>query len=287
MLDEKPICQLPAQVPASLVTLKQISDLCATLKLVCEGMGCLGALVDQRKRRYAIHAVRRHPRALASQDIVCLKDLISAPAPTPTTAICSSTLKVYLTRKERLQLALILASTMLQLHTTPWLSERWGKSDILFLRQLGGSHGPLIEQPYISKPFKSYKALPPTDLPANKSPPGSIIRNKSVFDLGVLLIELCFNKSLEQMQTADDLDDDGKVNSYTTLSTANRLIPEVYAEAGVRYGDAVRRCIRCDFDQREETFESDEFRQAVYQRVVAPLEDDLRDFCGGKLPQVS
>jgi hypothetical protein len=108
-----------------------------------------------------------------------------------------------------------------------------------------------------------------------------------VFDLGVLLIELCFNKSLEQMQAPEDLDDDGKVNSYTSLATANRLISEVYAEAGVRYGDAVRRCIRCDFDQREETFESDVFRQALYQRVVVPLGDDLRDFCGGKLPQVS
>jgi hypothetical protein len=176
---------------------------------------------------------------------------------------------------------------MLQLHTTPWLSERWGKSDILFLRQLGGTPAPVIEQPYISKPFRSTKALPPNCAAAKKSPAASIIRNKSVFDLGVLLIELCFNKSLEQMQAPEDLDDDGKVNSYTSLATANRLISEVYAEAGVRYGDAVRRCIRCDFDQREETFESDVFRQALYQRVVVPLGDDLRDFCGGKLPQVS
>jgi hypothetical protein len=285
MLDEKPMCQLPKQISTSPATMKQISELCTTLKLVCEGEGCLGALVDHRKRRYAIHAVRRHPRALASQDIVCLKDLISTP--TPTAAISSPTVKVHITGKERLQLALILASTMLQLHTTPWLSERWGKSDILFLRQLGGSCAPLIEQPYISKPFRSRKTLPPTSLTTKKSPFRSIIRNKSVFDLGVLLIELCFNKSLEQMQTPDDLDDDGKVNSYTNLATANRLIPEVYAEAGVKYGDAVRRCVHCDFDQREETFESDEFRQAVYQRVVAPLEDNLRDFCGGQLPQVS
>lgn len=201
--------------------------------------------------------------------------------------VAPPSLKLHLTGKERLQLALILASTMLQLHTTPWLSERWGKSDILFLRQLGGTRAPLIEQPYISKAFRSSKALPSTCAILGKSPSTSIIRNKSVFDLGVLLIELCFNKSLEQIQTPDDLDDDGKVNSYTSLATANRLIPKVYDEAGIRYGDAVRRCIRCDFDQREETFESDEFRQAVYQRVVVPLEDDLRDFCGGKIPQVS
>jgi hypothetical protein len=64
--------------------------------------------------------------------------------------------------------------------------------------------------------------------------------------------------------------ENGKPNAYTDFSTANRLIQSVYSEGGNRYGDAVRRCIRCDFDQREETFESDDFRQAVYQRVVAP-----------------
>ena len=74
-----------------------------------------------------------------------------------------------------------------------------------------------------------------------KTPSASIIRNKGVFDLGVLPIELCFNKSLEQMQTPNDLDDFGKLKSYTSLATANRLIPEVYTEAGIRYVDAVRR----------------------------------------------
>jgi len=231
---------MPKQISTPLTTLKQISHLCATLQLVCEGMGCLGALTDQRKKRYAIHAVRRHPRALASQDIVSLKDLLSTPA--PKTALASPALKVHHTKQERLQLALILASTMLQLHTTPWLNERWGKSDIRFLRQPGGSRAPLIEQPYISKSFRSSKALHSTCAVSNKSPSASVIRNKSVFDLGVLLIELYYNKSLEQMQTPEDLDDNGKVNAYTSLVTANRLIPEVYAEAGVRYGHAVRRC---------------------------------------------
>lgn len=67
------------------------------------------------------------------------------------------------------------------------------------------------------------------------------------------------------MQTPDDLDDDGKVNFYTSLATVQSLIPGVYTEAGAKYGDAVRRCVHSDFDQREETFESGQFRQVVYQ----------------------
>ena len=284
LLDEQPAPQIPKQMSVPIAALKQILDLCATLEQVCEGMPCLGALIDRKKRKYAICPVRKHPRALGSKDIIYLSDLISVPE--PTTAIAARSVKVRLTRKERLQLALTLASTMLQLHTTPWLSERWGKSDILFLHQWGGTRAPIVEQPYISKPFKASGKKSIASPSATKSQSGSIIRNYSVFDLGVLLIELCFNQSIEQMQEPDDLDDDGKVNAYTRLATAHRLIPAVYGEAGTRYGDAVRRCIRCDFDQLEETFESDEFRQAVYQRVVVPLEDDLRDFCGGKMPQM-
>ena len=86
------------------------------------------------------------------------------------------------------------------------------------------------------------------------------------------------------MREAEDLDDDGKVNAYTDIATANRLIKRVYEEVGMRYGDATRRCTHCDFDQREEIFESDDFRQAVYERVVSPLEEDLLDFCGSKMP---
>ena len=189
-----------------------------------------------------------------------------------------------MSRRDRLHLALTLASTVLQLHTTPWLNKRWGKGDILFLRQLGGSRSPLIGQPHISKSFASRAITLPSHKDKAPCSAGPMIRNKSMFDLGILLIELCFNKSLEELREPEDLDN-GKPNAYTDFSTANRLIQLVYNEAGNRYGDAVRRCIRCEFDQREETFESDGFRQAVYQRVVAPLEDDLRDFCGGKLPR--
>lgn len=280
----QPTCSIPLQPSNPTPTLRQIQDLCATLQMVREGLPCLGFLVDAHKRRHVIYPIRKHPRALASQDTVSLENLLSVP--TPMTAVSAPPIQAHLSRRDRLYLAFILASTVLQLHTTPWLNERWGKSDILFLRQLGGSRSPLTEQPYISKPFASSVITRPSCKNKALCSTGPMIRNKSIFDLGILLIELCFNKSLEQLREPEDLNN-GKPNAYTDFSTANRLIQSVYNEAGNRYGDAVRRCIRCDFDQREETFESNEFRQAVYHRVVAPLEDDLRDFCGGKLPRPS
>ncbi|MDE2312744.1 MAG: alpha/beta hydrolase, partial [Elusimicrobia bacterium] len=43
-----------------------------------------------------------------------------------------------------------------------------------------------------------------------------------------------------------------------------------------RYGDAVRHCIRCDFDLQETSLEDERFQEAVYDGVVGLLEDDLR-----------
>lgn len=51
-------------------------------------------------------------------------------------------------------------------------------------------------------------------------------------------------------------------------------------EFGDRYADAVRRCIRCAFDTRKIDLEDGQFRGAVYEGVVAPLEENLRDFTG-------
>lgn len=195
---------MPRPLSVPLTSLKQISDLCATLERVCEGMGCPGVLIDPGQHGYALYSVRKQPRSLNSQDIIRLGDLlrgpstiISATATTSAVANISQLGQSSLTRKERLSLALMLASTLLQLHTTSWLSERWGKQDILFLRKLDGMRNPTVEQPYISKSFKSghTKLSHSTTQIKRRSP--LLIRNTSVFDLGVLLIELCFNKSLE------------------------------------------------------------------------------------------
>lgn len=45
------------------------------------------------------------------------------------------------------------------------------------------------------------------------------------------------------------------------------------------YGDAVRCCIHCEFDQRKASLDVEAFRKSFYQGVVQPLEDDWTDFC--------
>ena len=53
-------------------------------------------------------------------------------------------------------------------------------------------------------------------------------------------------------------------------NTADRLVEELYSEAGAKYSDAVRRCIRCDFDRRATSLD-DCMRLQKCNKSVYPL----------------
>ncbi|KAL9618858.1 MAG: hypothetical protein Q9160_006448 [Pyrenula sp. 1 TL-2023] len=107
-----------------------------------------------------------------------------------------------------------------------------------------------------------------------------MIRNPVLFALGVLLIELCFGRPFEDLKFPDEKASPKDIDIDLSLDwvAADRLIDEVYLKAGDRYGDAVRHCIRCDFDRRGTSLEDEDFQRAVYDGVVSLLETDLKQF---------
>ena len=68
----------------------------------------------------------------------------------------------------------------------------------------------------------------------------------------------------------EELGGNNAPSAVNDLMTATRSINNVYNEAGVQYGDVVRRCIRCKFDQRKLSLKDD--------GVVPLLEEDFSDF---------
>lgn len=262
---------------------QRITNLCLTLKDVREGAPCLGFLLDEhRERRFEIHCVRKHLRLPTAQDFVCLGSFLAASSP-DTRETCS------IVTFHRKYLALVLASTVLQLHETPWLEERWNKYDICFLRRTDQSREPIFNEPYISKPFASTAASITPIQSVSRSSGGPMVRNKSLFALGVLLIELSYGKPLESLREPCDMGPNGLQNQYTAWLTASRLIKsrEISHREGSSYADAVRRCIKCDFDQIDDTLDDRDFRKAYVEGVVLPLQADLKTFNGGKLPRLT
>jgi hypothetical protein len=122
------------------------------------------------------------------------------------------------------------------------------------------TNGPLYAQPFISKTFSAEVGSDPQRLDSYWSNYRTI-RNPTLFALGVLLIELCLGKPLEELKLPTELNADGSTSPLFDWTTADRLVEDVYLEGGSRYGDAVRHCVRCDFDRRGASLEDEDFRQ--------------------------
>ena len=192
-----------------------------------------------------------------------------------------------LSGQQRLTIAVTLAHAILQLHKSPWLSESWSKKDIYFF-----THGidryrrPVIDHPYVSRFFEPQIQLnlnaPSVKNAADYST--SLIINKSLFALGIVLIELCLNKSFEDLcaeaRGLGALAPDEPLSTAETYSVATNLVEAVYEEQGMQYGYVVQRCLKCEFGVQDskKQLDNDAFRALVYEGVLAPLEDDLKRY---------
>ncbi|UPX18480.1 uncharacterized protein EKO05_0008779 [Ascochyta rabiei] len=185
-----------------------------------------------------------------------------------------STLRSALQRKrrfpnrERVRLAIILASSVLQLHETPWLENNWGLDNIYFVERPGF---PLYDQPFVSPGLDTNVSSQTNTIPKQL---GRIIQNQPLFALGVALIELWYGETLSDLHEDEDGPRDPadlQGSFLTRLNTAYRLADELADDAGAKYSDAVRRCIRCDFSLRANSLEDVQLQKAVFQGVVTQL----------------
>ncbi|KAL8725717.1 MAG: hypothetical protein Q9181_006305 [Wetmoreana brouardii] len=163
-------------------------------------------------------------------------------------------------------LAVILASTTLQLHTTPWLESDWSGNCIRF-------HGGSLDHPYVSKAFPAPGGATAGTACEQFCGP---IRNRSIFGLGVLLLELATGKPLETYKNSQ------RTVPFEDFMIASQLVQSLADEEGPGYVDAAQACIFCNFGSKAKALDldNDSFRQAVYEDVILPLERDLEYFCG-------
>ncbi|KAF8536958.1 hypothetical protein BDD12DRAFT_258064 [Trichophaea hybrida] len=186
---------------------------------------------------------------------------------------------------DRLRLGVQLASSVMQLYSTAWLKESWGKGDIFFPQTTekarlttGGMHDilkPVLEKPLVRRSF---------DPAGDKSPPTTTTRSpfvqydKSLLSLGIILIELWFATRLqdlpEYLEARQQFNDRTDSTDY---ETANRLLPKIDCLAGPIYGGAVRRCIR-GLDCTATTLDDEGYKNEVQSKVVSELERNWKAF---------
>ena len=146
-----------------------------------------------------------------------------------------------LSNRNRVQLALKLAWGVLQISSTSWLRGKWTRENIFLV--MDAPNNPL---PYLIHRFKSSRetsqlssTLPRTTI----DQADDWVSNMSLFALGIFLLEMCFDCSIEDLATAREKDRNGDACDYTPFLTANRLSKLVQDQMGIYYAQAVNSCL--------------------------------------------
>ena len=249
-----------------------INDICTAVSEYCGVRQGIGFLTDDivGQHRHEVYLVdEKNRQGLDPKSLEYLLQVSKQRAP-----------GFNLSRRDRLYIALTLASSVLQLDGTLWLKKQWRSGDILFLPL----ENPKASAPRVdfAHPYVSWKVSPEdadTALIADASRMNIAHRIPSeiLFVLGITLTELCFGQNIYDMRVQEDVDSN---EVMTNFNTASRLIEYVYSESGSRYGDVVRRCLKCPPDVRDASLDNEEFQEAVFESIVTPLRQDFEDFNG-------
>ena len=259
----------------------EIKNLCQWIQNVHtsqdQGEGYLGYLAGADRTRYGLYRVNRRNDVGPPLVSFHVGEALT-PSRGRSRQRSRSKRQVFLS-STRYELAFTLGTTMLQLHSTPWL-DNWTKQDILYLPDPEGEKIPPPVQPYISRRFSTSKSA---DVAIVASPTSAIPQgfapNKTLFTLGVVLIEIAFNKPIEEL--AAELGEAGKLKAdWASFVTAIRLHEQVQGLMGARYQHAVKGCLSCDFglDASESDLNSVPFRQKFLENVIIPLEESVEFF---------
>ncbi|KAI9368517.1 hypothetical protein BJX61DRAFT_546444 [Aspergillus egyptiacus] len=180
---------------------------------------------------------------------------------------------IVISRKDRFAMASHIASALLQVHMSPWLSRRWSKHDFSFIIDSGGLCN---SYPYVSGIFYSEMtdarglAYDTTTL-ANH--PSLEETRTCLFTVGVIVLELVFGQNIESCSFRKDYyGADNMPNDQTDVGTARRWAKKVLGECGADIDDVIRRCLDCSFGPKP-SFTDMRFKEAVYEGVIKPLVD--------------
>lgn len=208
-------------------------------------------------------------------------------------------------RWQRAQIAVSLAHAVLQLHKSPWLESSWNSGDIQISCDEANKSYAASWSPSISRPFHLVSNnLEPTQPSAaqpskesiiaaesmsiipiraqrqtlvSKRQGGPRVRNRDLYSLGIILVELAFNTALRQKREESDYDDTHgpDADAWIDHNTVCRLLEnELVWEMGPQYASVVRRCIH-GFDTDTHDLENPTFHDMVYSGIFSLLQRDM------------
>ena len=218
---------------------------------------CIGYLDANRNLRHQLMAAQdRESTAIQASCAGSTSKLSSILEPSRTTS-----LSIY----EQLKLALRLARSMLQYHSTPWWRSTWSLADLSYFNIDTDLSASLSTLHIDTKLPRDASALAMEDVLDGISSTATQdadddarmfcgIRNLTIYHLGVALL---------QIGRWEALDTDDIVQIRKAAGKASRL--------GPRYDALTEKCLYCDFGFGDD-LSKPQLQSAVYESVVCELE---------------
>lgn len=159
-----------------------------------------------------------------------------------------------MTRRKRYSLALTLASSYLQLNSTPWLDSPLKNESIIFFQDAADPSSTALEHPYICRKIDKNSSAPAAG---------------SISTLGIRLLELCFGSPLEsnsfrrQLPVGDATS--GPMLDYAAAIQWSNMVSE---EAGPEFAEAIDWCLR----YQAKGMSDNSWRKDIWSHVIVPLD---------------
>lgn len=226
-------------------------QLCQVLKDK-EGRNCMG-IIGHENELYHVHSIGSERQSVGRASITLEH-------------ILSPIFEGYISRRQRYSIAMLVASSIGQLHCTPWLRTGLCKKDILFFPSSEDKSVIRYDEPFIRQDF-----LHDCD---HQTFTDSFGIDRNFHSLGILLLELCFGSRLEDhrlRRTYPSTTDAATKYAFDVL-TALEWSSSVRDEGGDDYAVAVKWCFTGT------TNEVKNWRGEMIRNVVRPLERCMQHF---------
>ncbi|KAF1933464.1 uncharacterized protein M421DRAFT_97603 [Didymella exigua CBS 183.55] len=251
-------------------SLQEVTDICASICQVQSTDSRIGLSLDAKKKLRGVYTFGSTEKLTPTSEVITLEDLLDR---RPTV----NGKRVKLTKKERYSLALTLASSVLYLNSTPWLTNQWAARDIQFHQAVAATTFIDIEHPYLAPA----SADSVDDLAVKTRSLTFQNKNTVLLALAVALLELYFGTTAEKYQETEHGACNPALhqNSWMLCAMAHQWAEESQDELSAAFLSAVRHCLRC-FSDPGVSLQDSEFLQAAAEGIVLPLQEELYQFLG-------
>ena len=234
-------------------SLQEVENLCQLL-LACtqnHERKCLAFVLDEKRKLWLSETVRHGHHVRLDKNCISLENLLIQRGSSLNQ--CGK-----LDKCSCLALAVNLASSLLQLHSTPWLPETWCNKSVLFPVH--------VEQPYVLIKFGESATTQTIE---------DDILNPYLVELGIILLEMWVGVSFLDWIASNNINvrfED--VKDRAAVATKWLLTREVIRNMVQDYAQIVQLCLNCSFIpiQPIRNLTDDTFREVVYRDIVHRLE---------------